>query len=424
MSTTRTDLPVRGMNCASCVTKIGKSLRQIRGVAEASVNLAAEKATVTYEPERIDLSTLARAISDLGYEVPSERITFAVHGMSCASCVAKIEKTLKAVPGVTSAAVNLGTEMAAVQTVAGVRFDHLKRAVEAIGYVAMPLASEAEDHEKAAREREIRLLGTKTLIGAAFVPAVFGIAVVSSGAWLLWGPAPALLFALSTFMAVLLIACPCAIGLAAPTAVMVGIGKGAENGILFRGAEALEVASKLSTIVLDKTGTLTKGEPAVTDLLPVNGITPERLLRFAASAERGSEHPLGEAIVKREKEDGLELATASEFQAVPGHGIRAKVGEGGILFDVILGNLELMTDEGVELDGLVKEAERFADEGKTPMFVTTAGGAKDPFEAMAVQRPAAPSPAPELVFTALDGREARLSDLRGKVIVLGFFTTT
>ena len=212
-------------------------------------------------------------------------------------------------------------------------------------------------------------------IAEVFVPAVFGIALVSSGAWLLWGPAPAVLFALSTFMAVLLIACPCAIGLAAPTAVMVGIGKGAEHGILFRGAEALEVASKLSTIVLDKTGTLTRGEPTVTDLLPVNGITPERLLRFAASAERGSEHPLGEAIVKRATEDRLELATASEFQAVPGHGIRAKVGEGGIFLDVILGNLKLMTDEGVELDGLVKEAERLADEGKTPMFVAVEGKA-------------------------------------------------
>jgi Cu+-exporting ATPase len=202
-------------------------------------------------------------------------------------------------------------------------------------------------------------------IAGVFVPAVIGIAVATALVWLLWGPAPAGLFALSTFMAVLLIACPCAIGLAAPTAVMVGIGKGAEHGILFRGAEALEVASKLTAVILDKTGTLTRGEPAVTDLLPVNGMTAADLLRFAASAERGSEHPLGEAVVNRAVADGIELADAADFQAIPGHGIRATVAG----HEVLLGNLKLMTDEGVVLDGLAKEAERLADEGKTPMFV-------------------------------------------------------
>ncbi|MGH7277743.1 MAG: heavy metal translocating P-type ATPase, partial [Candidatus Rokuibacteriota bacterium] len=207
-------------------------------------------------------------------------------------------------------------------------------------------------------------------IAEVFVPAVITIALLSSGTWLVWGPAPAVLFALSTFMAVLLIACPCAIGLAAPTAVMVGIGKGAEHGILFRGADALEMAAKVTTIVLDKTGTLTRGEPSVTDVLPVNGMASDRLLRFAASAEHGSEHPLGEAIVNRAKADGLSLATVHEFAAIPGHGIRATVEEGGVvLLEVLLGNLRLMTDERVELDGLVKEAERLADEGKTPMFV-------------------------------------------------------
>ena len=620
MATTRVDLPVRGMSCASCVAKIEKALTHLPGVAAASVNLAAEKAAVTYDPARVGVPDLSKAIENLGYEVPIERVTFSVHGMSCASCVAKIERALQAVPGVARASVNLGTEKATVETVARVPFENLKRAVEAIGYTAAPLASPAaaglvEDREKAVREAEIRRLRTKTLVGAilsvplmlgsfpqwfpwmphilnqdvtlfllatpvhlwvgwqfhrgawaafrhrttdmntlvsvgtsagylysvlvtfapglfaarglpagvyfetvailhtliifgrylearakgrtseaikklmglqartarvirrgeemdipieevrvgdlvvvrpgekipvdgivregasavdesmltgeslpvekragagvfgatlnrtgtfrfeatkvgaetalaqiiklvdeaqsskppiqqladriaeVFVPAVIGIAVVSAGAWLVWGPAPAVLFALSTFMAVLLIACPCAIGLAAPTAVMVGIGKGAEHGILFRGADALELASKLSAIVLDKTGTLTRGEPSVTDLLPVNGIAPERLLRFAASAERGSEHPLGEAIVNRARADGLELARAEQFAAIPGHGIRAKVDEGGALLDVLLGNLKLMTDQGVELDGLVKEAERLADEGKTPMFV-------------------------------------------------------
>jgi Cu+-exporting ATPase len=206
-------------------------------------------------------------------------------------------------------------------------------------------------------------------IAGVFVPAVIGIALATFAGWLAWGPAPALLFALSTFMAVLLIACPCAIGLAAPTAVMVGIGQGAEHGILFRGAEALELASTLSTIVLDKTGTLTKGAPSVTDLVPMNGMPARELLRLAASAERGSEHPLGEAIVRHAEAEGLALAQAEAFDAVPGHGICARV-EGRQL---LLGTLTLMTDEGVDLAGLAKEAERLADEGTTSMFVAVDG---------------------------------------------------
>ncbi len=208
-------------------------------------------------------------------------------------------------------------------------------------------------------------------IAGVFVPIVIGVAVVSFGVWYFWGPEPAVIFALSNFMAVLLIACPCAIGLAAPTAVMVGVGKGAESGILFRGAEALEFASKLTTVVLDKTGTLTKGEPSVTDLLTENGFEEKDLLLYAASAEKGSEHPLGEAIVRRAQEDGLTLESVEGFEAIPGHGIEAKVAER----DLLLGNLKLMRDRGISLDGLEKEAERLADEGKTAMFVTMNGRA-------------------------------------------------
>jgi P-type Cu+ transporter len=208
-------------------------------------------------------------------------------------------------------------------------------------------------------------------IAGVFVPAVISIAVVSFGIWMVWGPQPALLFALSNFMAVLLIACPCAIGLAAPTAVMVGIGKGAEHGILFRGAEALELASKLSTVILDKTGTLTQGEPSVTDLVPVNGIPARDLLRVAASAERGSEHPLGEAIVQPAEAEGVEMGSPEAFLAIPGHGTRASA-KGR---QVLLGNLKLMADAGVELNVLAKEAEHLADAGKTPMFVAVDGEA-------------------------------------------------
>lgn len=206
-------------------------------------------------------------------------------------------------------------------------------------------------------------------IAGIFVPIVIGIALVSFGVWYLWRPQPAIIFALSNFMAVLLIACPCAIGLAAPTAVMVGVGKGAEQGILFRGAEALEFASKLTTIVLDKTGTLTRGESSVTDLLTGKSIDEKDLLRYAASAEKGSEHPLGEAIVKRAVEEGLVLEMAEAFEAIPGHGIKARVGGR----DLFLGNLKLMREHELPLNGFEKEVERLADEGKTPMLVAMDG---------------------------------------------------
>jgi Cu+-exporting ATPase len=235
-------------------------------------------------------------------------------------------------------------------------------------------------------------------IAAVFVPAVVGIALVTFAVWAVWGPAPALVFALSNLMAVLLIACPCAIGLAAPTAVMVGVGKAAEHGILFRGAEALEVTSKLTTIVMDKTGTLTRGEPSVTDILVSSQFTvhssqmtgetsdgnlgfsvnrepstlnpsQRELLRLAASAERGSEHPLGESIVARAKAEGLVLGTPEGFEAIPGHGVRSTV-EGRRL---VLGNLRLMQEQGLALDGWTKEGERLAAEGKTPVFLAIDG---------------------------------------------------
>jgi Cu+-exporting ATPase len=242
------------------------------------------------------------------------------------------------------------------------RFEATKVGAETVLAQIIRLVEEAQGSKPPLQQLADRIAGV-------FVPVVIGIAVVTAAVWLVWGPAPAVLSALSNFMAVLLIACPCAIGLAAPTAVMVGIGKGAEHGILFRGAEALEQAARLRAIVLDKTGTLTRGEPAVTNIVPRNGLTAAELLRLAGSAERGSEHPLGEAIVKRAAAEGLALADAEAFGAIPGHGIWARVERRQLL----LGNLKLMTDAGVELDGLAKEAERLADEGKTPMFVAVDG---------------------------------------------------
>lgn len=248
-------------------------------------------------------------------------------------------------------------------------------------------------------------------IAAVFVPAVLLAALAAFTVWIIVGPEPRFTTALIVFVSVVVIACPCAMGLATPTAIVVGTGKGAENGILIRSGEALERAHKLSAVVMDKTGTLTEGKPVVTDVVvaaggslaaekaaganPTTGQAatgaadiageaatgaPEavanalsygqrELLRLAASAERGSEHPLGEAIVERATAEGIELVEGTGFNALPGRGIEVAVDGRALL----LGNLRLMTDRACELDGLGAAAERLADEGKTPMYVAVDG---------------------------------------------------
>ncbi len=207
------------------------------------------------------------------------------------------------------------------------------------------------------------------LISGYFVPAVIAIATLTFLLWLLLGPAPAFNIALLNFIAVLIIACPCALGLATPTAIMVGTGKGAEAGILIRNAGALELAHKVNTVVLDKTGTLTQGRPALTDLIASDTLSADDVLRLAASAERGSEHPLGQAIIEAAKGRGLTLAEPTGFNALPGHGISAVV-EGKT---VTLGNAALMSQSGINLDGLTERATALASAGKTAMFVAVDG---------------------------------------------------
>jgi len=209
------------------------------------------------------------------------------------------------------------------------------------------------------------------VIAGYFVPIVISIAIATFVIWFNFGPTPALTFALLNFVAVMIIACPCALGLATPTAVMVGTGKGAENGILIKGGESLETAHKLTTIVFDKTGTLTKGEPEVTDIVPFNSYSDTEILKFAASAERSSEHPLGEAIIKKAEESQVSLHDPRQFNAVEGHGIEAIV-EG---IPVLLGNLKLMEDRKVEIKGLMEKTEGLAKEGKTPIYVAIDGQA-------------------------------------------------
>ncbi|WP_291318426.1 heavy metal translocating P-type ATPase [Desulfonatronospira sp.] len=207
------------------------------------------------------------------------------------------------------------------------------------------------------------------VIAAYFVPAVLSVALVSFIFWSIYGPEPQLTFALTTFIAVLIIACPCALGLATPTAIMVGMGKGAENGILIKNAETLQLTHRLQTVVLDKTGTLTRGEPQVIDLLPQQGIEANDLLRLAASVEQGSEHPLGEAVVRHAREKGLTLASAETFNAVPGQGIKA-VMEGR---EVLAGNIRLMQQHKVALGSWEEKARELAEDGKTPMYVARDG---------------------------------------------------
>jgi len=622
MSEKRIDLPIAGMSCASCASTIEKHLSEIEGVKSASVNFASETAAVIYEPERTGPQDFLKAISSLGYQPRIERATLPIRGMSCASCVQKIENRLRQAPGVLGASVNLATETAQIEFLpgqAGVR--DFKLAIEEAGYEAPTAPRDAHEGEAegTARAAELRKLTVKfwsaavltlpivvgsfarlfpwwprplqhplflgllctpvqfwagwqfyrgawaaarnrtsdmntlialgtsaaygysaaaalapnwfaargiapdvyfdtaavivTLIlmgrlleakakgrtseairrlmglrpktarvvrgseevdipveqvvpgdlirirpgekipvdgliqegsssvdeamitgesipvpkGAAdqviggtinktgsfiflatrvgsettlaqiirlveqaqgskapiqrladrvtahFVPAVLGAAAITFAVWLaaaFFGVERGATLAVLNSVAVLIIACPCALGLATPTSIMVGTGKGAENGILIRSAEALETAHGLDTIVFDKTGTLTEGRPTVTDVV-ASGVEENELLRLAASAERGSEHPLAEAVVHAARERGLELAEPSEFEAAAGQGLRARVGE----VQVALGNLAFIQRRNIDPGPLTATAEALEAQGKTVMFVAVNGRA-------------------------------------------------
>jgi Cu+-exporting ATPase len=602
--TEKARIHITGMTCTTCAATIEKGLKETPGVEQANVSFASEKASVEYDPSRVDLTKIKNTISQLGYGVATKKSIFPVGGMTCASCVARVEEALSSVPGVVSANVNLASEKATVEYTDGTSIADLKQAVKDAGY---ELGSEAETLEdvSAASQRELRgirnrfivaailassimalmwipsfagkpyllwalatpvqfwagwrfylgawgalrhktadmnmlvavgtsaayfysmiavlfpglfaaagvelglyfdtsamiitliLLGRfletrargqtseaiKKLIGlnpktalvirdgketeipvddvqvgdlilvrpgervpvdgiirqgyssidesmitgesipaekragdeiigasinktgsfkfeatrvgkdttlaqiirlvdeaqgskapiqrladviaSYFVPIVIGIAIITFIVWYFAGPSPALTYAILNFVAVLIIACPCAMGLATPTAIIVGTGKGAEHGVLIRSAETLERSHKIGVVLLDKTGTLTQGKPEVTDILALPSSSQEEVLRLAASAERDSEHPLGEAILRAASEKKLQVSSASDFNAIPGHGVEALV-EGKRL---LLGNLRLMSEKGLSLNGLEEEAERLWAKGKTVMFL-------------------------------------------------------
>lgn len=618
------DLPIKGMSCASCAAKIEKGLSTVTGVDKATVNFATEKATIAFDPKKAKTEDFVKTIKDFGYETGIEKVILPIQGMTCASCVEKVERALSSTAGVVHTSVNFATEKATVEYISGqATIAELKKAVEAAGYKVLEVEAGEDLLEKEEREKKrlYLLLRNKVIVSAAlslliftgsfpewfpfipnilqnkfillvltlpvqfwagwqfyrgaiaaarhlttdmntliavgtsaafgysvvatffpnffearglkadlyfdtaaviitlillgrllemrakgqtseaikkliglqaktariirngkeedipiedvavgdvvlvrpgekipvdgmiiegysaidesmitgesipvekkkgdaaigstinktgsfkfqatkvgketalaqiikmvqeaqgskppiarladviasyFVPAVIIISVITFIVWYIFGPEPSFTYALLNFVAVLIIACPCALGLATPTSVMVGTGKGAINGILFRGGEALETAHKLNAIILDKTGTLTKGEPSVTNIVRSSEsgvLSEETILMLAASAEKGSEHPLGEAIVRKAKEMNIELSDAEKFNAIPGHGLEARI-QGK---DVLLGNIKLMRDRNIKLNGLEKEAERLSDEGKTPMFLSVEGKAE------------------------------------------------
>lgn len=221
--------------------------------------------------------------------------------------------------------------------------------------------------EAQASKAPIQRLADK--VASYFVPAVILIALVTFTVWLIWGPKPSITFALVNFVSVLIIACPCALGLATPTAIIVGTGRGAENGILIKDAQSLELAHRLNIIVFDKTGTLTRGEPEVSEIIVKKGSlinTSEQLLYIAASSELYSEHPLGKAIVKKAKDSGLKLKEPQEFISIAGKGIRAKVDDR----EILKGNLKLMMENKVPLGNLEEEEQKLSEMGLTPVFVS------------------------------------------------------
>ncbi len=205
------------------------------------------------------------------------------------------------------------------------------------------------------------------IVAGYFVPIVMVIAMISGILWYVTGES--LVFAMSIFISVLVIACPCALGLATPTAIMVGTGKGADYGVLIKSGEALETAHKIDTVVLDKTGTITEGKPVVIDIVTYEGFDKSRLLAIAASAEKGSEHPLGEAIVKEAEKQNLKPFAVETFAAIPGHGIEAVIDGKNIL----MGNIKLMKDRNLNIGKSEEDAERLAKEGKTPMYISVEG---------------------------------------------------
>jgi Cu+-exporting ATPase len=320
------------------------------------IGLQAKTARVVRDGQEVDIPVEKVAIGDLvivrpGEKIPVDGIVKDGHSSVDESMVTGESIPVEKTPGD-------GVIGATINKMGTFRFEATKVGKDTMLAQIIKMVEEAQG----SKPPIARLVD---IIASYFVPAVIGIAIITFIVWYFWGPAPALTYALLNFVAVLIIACPCALGLATPTSIMVGTGKGAENGVLIRGGEALETAHKLTTIMMDKTGTLTRGEPSVTDVLSFNDYREEDILRYAASAEKGSEHPLGEAIVNKAKEKNIPLIDPRDFRAFAGLGIEATID--GV--SVLMGNAKLMSDRGISLKELGGKAEELSTRGKTSMFV-------------------------------------------------------
>ncbi|MFL6032372.1 MAG: heavy metal translocating P-type ATPase [Rubrobacteraceae bacterium] len=322
--------------------------------------LGAKTARVVRDGEEGDVPVEDVSVGDVVVVRPGEKVPVDGVVVSGESAVDEAMISGEAMPVVKR--VGDGVIGATINTTGSFRFEATKVGKDTALQQIMRMVEEAQGTKAPIQRLADRISGV-------FVPVVAAIAVLTFVVWLVFGPEPAFTLALLNFVAVLIIACPCAMGLATPTSIMVGTGKGAEYGILIKGGEALEAAHKLTTVVLDKTGTLTRGKPELTEVVATNGLGEDEVLRLAASAERTSEHPLGEAIVRGAKDRGLSLAEAEEFSATSGGGVEALV-EGHA---IRVGSRRFLAGSEAGQDALGPLGEELAREGKTHVFVAVDG---------------------------------------------------
>lgn len=335
-----------------------KARARTGGAIRALIGLQARTARVERDGHEQDIAIEQVAVGDIVLVRPGEKVPVDGEVIDGKSTVDESMLTGEAVP----IAKSIGDTVfgATINKTGAFRFRATKVGADTVLQQIVRLVQEAQGSKA-----PIQRLADK--ISGVFVPVVICIAIITFVVWFDVSPVETrLTMALLTFVSVLIIACPCALGLATPTAIMVGTGRGAQSGVLIKGGEALETAYKLNTIVLDKTGTITEGQPAVTDILPAN-FEADELLRLVASAERGSEHPLGAAIVQSAQTRGIRLEQPQNFEAVSGHGIQAEVAGR----KVVAGNAALMVSQGIDID--TRNAEALAGAGKTPMFIAIDG---------------------------------------------------
>ena len=338
---------------------LGKSLEAVsKGRTSEAIKklmgLAPKTATVLQNGKEIEISTEEVEVGDILLIKPGDKIPVDGEVLEGHTSIDESMLTGESIP----VEKNIGDKVigASINKNGSIRFKATKVGSDTALAQIIKLVEEAQGSKAP-------IAKMADIVSGYFVPIVFIIATLSALTWFLTGQTA--VFSLSIFIAVLVIACPCALGLATPTAIMVGTGKGAEYGILIKGGEALETTHKISTIVFDKTGTLTEGKPEVTDIITVTPNDKNLLLQLAASAEKDSEHPLGEAIVKEANKVNLRLLKVENFIAIPGYGIEVHI-EGR---SILLGNKKLMLNKNIDLEQLESESDKLALEGKTPMYI-------------------------------------------------------